>query len=170
MHRIDSYGATPDNKFTEGTPGPGVPVPPTEVSADIMNDMQENLCLVIEAAGIALVKGDYTQLLEAIRKISGSQVTRKVDVSGPVLVADSVLLVDCTAGPVTLTLLSAAAANARSITIIKADDSDNLLTLRAQAGQTLPTGEGRQDTVDLTLQEESIQILPDGVSHWYRVV
>lgn len=169
MHRIDSYGATPENQFTEGTPGPGVPVPPTEVSADFLNDIQENLCAVVEAAGIALVKGDYTQLLAAIQRFAGSSVTRTVDASGNILVTDSVLLVDATAGPVTINLLSAAAANARALTVIKVDATENAVTLQAQAGQTIPTSDGRQQTCDLTIQDEFVRILPDGVSHWPRI-
>lgn len=169
MHRIDSYGATPDNKFTEGTPGPGVPVPPTEVSADWANDIQENICAVVEAVGIALVKGDYTQLLQSIQKLAGGQVTRSVNASGNVLASDTVLLVDASGGPVILSLLSAAAANARALTVIKADDTENAVTLQAQAGQTLPTSEGRQPTLDFTMQDESIRIMPNGVNHWHRI-
>lgn len=169
MHRIDGYGATVDNLFTEGSPGPGVPVPPTDVTADWLNDHQENVCSVVEAAGIALVKGDYTQLLTAILRLQGGVATRTVAASGAILGTDSVLLVDCTAGPVTLTLLSAAAPTARALTVVKTDATDNAVTLQAQPGQTLPTSEGRQQTADLTMQDESIRILPDGVSHYYRI-
>lgn len=64
MHRIDVPSATPDNQFTEGSPSGGVPA--TTVAADWLNDLQENVCEVIEAAGIALSKGDSLQLLQAI--------------------------------------------------------------------------------------------------------
>lgn len=168
MHRIDGYGATEDNMFTEGSAGPGVPVPPTWVTAAWANDMQENVCEVVEAAGIALVKGDYTQLLAAIRKLFGGQVTRIVTETGPVLASDSVLVVDASAGPVTLTLPSAAAAGGMAITITKDDNSANAVTIQAQAGETLPTSEGRLQEADLTMQDESIKLLPNGVSHWLR--
>ena len=101
-------------------------------------------------------------------KLTGA-VTRSVAASGNVLATDSVLLVDATAGPVTLTLLSASTVLTRALTVIKVDDSENAVTVQAQAGQTLPTSEGRQQTCDLTIQDESIRILPDGVSHWHRV-
>lgn len=64
MHRIDSQSATNDKKFTEGSPSGGVPA--TVVTASWLNDVQENICYVIEQRGLPLVKGDKTQLLQAI--------------------------------------------------------------------------------------------------------
>lgn len=64
MHRIDTSTATEDNLYTDGDPAGGIPA--TVVDAAALNDMQENICLVIEAAGITLTKGDGTQLAEAI--------------------------------------------------------------------------------------------------------
>lgn len=64
MHRIDTDHATVDHKFTDADPG-------TVVDDDFMNALQEELCAVIEAAGIALVKGTNTQLLAAIEAIMG---------------------------------------------------------------------------------------------------
>ncbi len=69
MHRIDSAGATINNLFTEGNPALGIPA--TVVSDDIMNDIQEELCTVIEDQGIALVKGTQNQLLNAIKSLIG---------------------------------------------------------------------------------------------------
>lgn len=45
--------------------------PPTELTAEWHNDVQEEICAVIEGAGIELDKNDQTQLLKAIKKISG---------------------------------------------------------------------------------------------------
>lgn len=69
MHRIDGSGATIDNHFTEGNPA--LAIPATVVTDDIMNDIQDNICAVIEDQGIALVKGDVNQLLVAIKSIIG---------------------------------------------------------------------------------------------------
>lgn len=75
MHRIDRNGAaaapptliaaeeTP-GYFTEGDPQQAIPA--TVVSQDWLNDVQENIAYVIEQAGIALVKGTWTQLRTAI--------------------------------------------------------------------------------------------------------
>lgn len=76
MHRIDSATASPDENgagkdgFTEGDPGMGVP--PTALTAPWFNDAQEELCNLIEAMGITLVKGTQTQLLAALRSPVGS--------------------------------------------------------------------------------------------------
>lgn len=64
MHRIDAAGYAADNLFTDGNPSTGTPA--TVVDAAWLNDIQESLAQLIEAAGISLSKGDYTQLLKAI--------------------------------------------------------------------------------------------------------
>ena len=65
MHRIDHATAAPGNLFTEGNPATATPA--TTVTDDWLNDVQGNVCDVVETAGIALVKGDYTQLRQAIQ-------------------------------------------------------------------------------------------------------
>lgn len=67
MHRIDSFGATQDNRFTEGDPV--VPVPPTQVSADWLNAVQEEISHVVEGAGVSLDKQDNSQLLAAVNAL-----------------------------------------------------------------------------------------------------
>lgn len=63
MHRIDSPGAV-DGRFQNGNPAVGQQA--TQLTADWFNDMQENMAFAIEAAGIALEKGDPEQLRDAI--------------------------------------------------------------------------------------------------------
>jgi len=65
MKRIDAPGATPENLFTEGNPGTGTPA--TDIAADWLNSVQEEICSVVEAAGIALNGAVVNQLLTAIR-------------------------------------------------------------------------------------------------------
>lgn len=65
MHRIDHPTAAPGNLFTEGNPATATPS--TTVTDDWLNDVQENVCAVIEAAGLALEKGTGTQLRDAIQ-------------------------------------------------------------------------------------------------------
>lgn len=64
MFRIDSEGATLDNKYTEGDPSLGVPA--TVVSADWLNSVQEELSGFIEFNGIALNKASTSQLQAAL--------------------------------------------------------------------------------------------------------
>lgn len=64
MHRIDTAGATPDHHFQDGDPSTGTPS--TVIDASFMNSTQDELCNVIEAAGIAL-SADNDQLLKALK-------------------------------------------------------------------------------------------------------
>jgi microcystin-dependent protein len=67
MHRIDSSGSA-------GGLWQSNVNPTTQISADWMNDTQENLVGVLTAAGIAPVKGDYGQLAAAIATIVANAV------------------------------------------------------------------------------------------------
>jgi len=72
MHRIDTPTAQPDkfgpgkNGFTGGNPQTGQL--PTALDEDFFDAVQESVARVIEDAGIALVKGDHDQLLQALGK------------------------------------------------------------------------------------------------------
>jgi len=70
MHKVDSPGATIDNKFTEGNPALNILA--TEVSDDWLNDVQGSLVEVIEGVGRALVKGDDTQFRDSIFDMIGA--------------------------------------------------------------------------------------------------
>lgn len=75
MHRIDTAYATVANLFTEGNPAVGEPA--TRISDDWLNDLQEELCNVIESAGITLAKGTRTQLLSALTRLTSERVSVK---------------------------------------------------------------------------------------------
>lgn len=69
MHRIDSNGAV-DGKWQAGNPAIGQKA--TQIPADWMNTIQEEICYAIENSGGALDKSETTQLYDAIvRIISG---------------------------------------------------------------------------------------------------
>lgn len=78
MHRIDSYGATADNRFTDGDPV--VPTPPTVVKDDWLNAVQEEIAHVIETAGLTLDKSDNRQLALAI---SAYFTARRINTAAP---------------------------------------------------------------------------------------
>lgn len=67
MHRIDTPSATVDKRFTNGSPAGGVPA--TTVTAEWLNDIQENLAAVVEGAGIPLEKGEFSQVFTAIQQL-----------------------------------------------------------------------------------------------------
>lgn len=64
MFRIDSSGATVANRFTEGDPA--LSIPATVVSADFLNNVQEEFCKTIEEMGIVLDKLDENQHYDAL--------------------------------------------------------------------------------------------------------
>lgn len=63
MHRIDSNGAVA-GKWQAGNPAIGQRA--TQIPADWMNAVQEAICYLIETSGIELVKGDDSQLYDAV--------------------------------------------------------------------------------------------------------
>lgn len=66
MHRIDTDGHL-NNRFTDENIQTGQEA--TVIGADWPNAIQDEICAVIEAAGISLSKGDNNQLLEAIQAL-----------------------------------------------------------------------------------------------------
>lgn len=81
MHRIDTADAL-DEQFNDN---PSVQSPTTRVTAAWLNDVQENVCGPIEAAGIALEKGEGGQLLSAIGWMIDQVVPigSKIEIDGP---------------------------------------------------------------------------------------
>ncbi|MDL2266755.1 hypothetical protein LJC46_02050 [Desulfovibrio sp. OttesenSCG-928-G15] len=67
MHLIDGPGATEQGRFTEGDPV--IPIPATEVTADWLNAVQDELQAVLTAAGISPDKADNAQLVQAIKAL-----------------------------------------------------------------------------------------------------
>lgn len=70
MHRIDTSTKAADlfgagkHGFKDGDKANGIPA--TDLTAAFFNDLSENLAILVEACGIALAKGNYSQLLQAI--------------------------------------------------------------------------------------------------------
>lgn len=71
MHRIDTEGHD-NGRFQEGTPQIGQQG--TILGSDWLNDVQENIAEVIEAAGQDLEKGNFDQLRLAIQSMISSAV------------------------------------------------------------------------------------------------
>ena len=67
MHRIDADSHVA-NLFDEGDPG--VPREPTQVDADWLNAVQEEVASLIVGRGVALVKGTNTQLATALATVT----------------------------------------------------------------------------------------------------
>lgn len=96
MHRVDASGHVA-NMFSPGDPANGIV--PTQLDHEWHNAVQENMCQLIEGAGIALVKGDHTQLMDAVAamittaQLTAAQILARlitVDGAGSALDADTV--------------------------------------------------------------------------------
>lgn len=72
MHRIDGPAAGPGGVFIEGDPALGTPS--TVVTDDWANAVQEEICGVIEGAGLPLNKFSNAQLLAALTALIGRAV------------------------------------------------------------------------------------------------
>ena len=66
MHKIDGAGHVANSWVPEDIP---TNRPPTEITSDWMNAVQEELVNVVEGAGLTLNKPDNTQLLTAINRL-----------------------------------------------------------------------------------------------------
>ena len=67
MHRVDAQGHQ-DHQFFDGDSTGLDIVPATVIGAAWLNDVQENLCKLIEARGGTLKKGDHKLLIQTIGK------------------------------------------------------------------------------------------------------
>lgn len=84
MHRVDTEGHAA-GLFQDGTPQSGQQG--TMLSKDWFNDLQENICRVIEVGAVTpLVKGDYDQLRLAIASMIAGSV---VDWTGAIAAAQA---------------------------------------------------------------------------------
>lgn len=78
MHRIDTPTAQADkfgpgkNGFTNGDPSTGRRA--TDLNSDMWDAVQEEICTVVEKAGLALNKDQHDQLHQAIVKIITSKI------------------------------------------------------------------------------------------------
>ncbi|HBL4218922.1 TPA: tail fiber protein [Salmonella enterica subsp. enterica serovar Derby] len=83
MHRIDTPTAQKDkfgqgkNGFTNGDSATGRRA--TDLNSDMWDAVQEEVCTVIEAAGIPLSKGEHTQLHAAIDRLIAEQVKTRLE-------------------------------------------------------------------------------------------
>lgn len=157
MHKIDSTGTsaslpTPGavgatvGYFTEGDPNTATPA--TVVSADWLNAVQEELVGVIEGLGITLDKTSQSQLLAALKRLSGQgDITNKATADSPYTMALGAqqLVVDTTSGNATVNLPTAASVIGRRFTVIK--------SVAANAIDVTPNG---TDTINGVNAAESI--------------
>jgi hypothetical protein len=155
MDRIDHPTATEERLFTGGNPGAGIP--PTRVTSDWLNDVQEELCAVIEGAGLVLDPEDRTQLTQAILVIVLAQLDTLdvADIDGLQAALDAKAAADHDHAVADVTGLQTALdgkaatehghdmADVDGLPVIVAGDAGKLLRVKADlSGHELVTGRG----------------------------
>ena len=139
MHRTDAPGHVANLHVDANPPTAG-----TTVAAATMNALQEELAGVVEAMGIALVKGTNTQVLAALRalfadgrpSISAAVASNALTVSIKTLVAGA----DATAGtPIRFSFIDPASAS-NSVPVVRSLTAASSIVI--SSGSTLGTGNG----------------------------
>lgn len=146
MHRVDTDGHVA-NAFADGDPQVGQQG--TIIDEVWLNDLQENICLLIEAAGIALLKGDGEQLKDAVMALDAA-----------ILAVAQTYTDDREAAEITARNAAIAAAVAAEATA-RAADVDAEEAARIAADTAL---DGRLDTIEDALDEQATV----GSGHWMK--
>lgn len=154
--------------------GPWIDIPQldTEISNPTFTDRTSGTGLAA-ALGTVTLTGLYTPSSVTVtaptglRIINGQSAYPVTEVSAnyTVHVIDKVILVDASAGPITITLISAAW-TPNTYTVKKIDSSANAITIAAQAGQTIDGAA----TKTLTAQWQALTAIPARVAsawNWY---
>lgn len=160
---INLFGAGKDG-FKNGDLATGVQ--PTNLDAGWFNQMQEEIAQTIEGAGIGINENYNTQLLQAVRRMSGGYV-RMVMAGHTVLTADDAGLVvlDATAGAVTIALPRANVLKALPFTFRRIDSTVNLVTVSV-AGIGGDVIDGEATSFELT-GNQAKNLVSDGTGVWY---
>jgi hypothetical protein len=138
----------------------------TDVTAEWLNSVQEEILGPIEAAGLGPDAGDWAQLRKALSRLFGGGL--RTVTANTALTADDagLVLVDASGGSRTYALPLASAANGRPlrVALVRTDSSGNAVNIQRAGADTI------EGAVNLPLRVgDRITLLSDGVSAW-RVV
>jgi hypothetical protein len=134
---VDLFGAG-KHGFKDGNIALGVA--PTDLNASWFNEVQEEILSVIEGAGIVADSAVLTQLAKAISRMSGRAIkTINAALSPYVVTADDagLLLLDATAGNVSVTMPSAATVKGMPFALRRVDTTANTVTINRAGADTL---------------------------------
>lgn len=141
-------------------------IQPTNLDSDWFNQVQEEISRVIEGGGLVLDGNVKTQLLQAIRRMAGGNV-RTITAGHTVLTADDagLVLVDGTAGGVTIALPPASILKALPFTFRRIDSTGNVVTISV-AGTGADVIDAGDSTFGL-IGNDTRKVVSDGVSSWH---
>lgn len=159
---VDLFGAG-KHGFKDGDLSLGVQ--PTDLDAEWFNAQQEEKMSVIEAAGVVATAGVYTQLLQALRRLFGGNVTTVNFAASPfALTRDhaGAVLVDATAGNVVLNLPAAALLTGLQFEFRRKDSSVNTVTINRAGADVIDEAE-----TSIVLPPKAVRrIRADGATGW----
>ena len=172
MQRIDGDAVvvaqpTPVAESAPGYFGRGNPAlnqKSTQVTADWLNQVQEELLAAIVAAGLTPSKTDNDQLLEAILLLASgapAAVTQTMTTSAAVSSGVTVVFIDCTSGSVTATL--PAASSKRKILFIRIDSTANTATVQRAGSDTILGA----NSVEIDGYGSKLELIPTGTT-WFQ--
>lgn len=168
MHRIDTatratdlFGSGKDG-FTDGNPATATLS--TRLNASWFNGTQEEICRIVEAAGLALDTEAYNQQLSALKILFGGNVTLVSTTSTLLKTNFGLVLIDASSGNVTVTLPTSATIAAARLTIARIDTSNNTVTIARASTDTI---EGAT-SVGVAVAERKT-LMSDGISAWYVI-
>lgn len=157
----DKFGAG-KHGFQAGNPGVGTLA--TKFSATWADNVQQEIVNAIEGAGIAINNGDQQQLLKAIKRIAGANVTTIV---GTQSINDNhagLVLIDATAGNIVITLPAASLRACLPYLFYRTDNSVNTVTIQRAGGDGIDQG---LTNFTLPAQGDYRGILAGGASTWF---
>ncbi|WP_316154695.1 gp53-like domain-containing protein [Cupriavidus sp. BIC8F] len=163
MERIN----TPDGLFSDGTAAAGY-LDGTVVIAKWLNDMQEEACAIPLAAGLALDGSKRDQILTGLRRLFGGNVTT-INTAGATalsLANSGLVLIDATAGNITLNLPAANVLAAVRYVFRRIDATANTITINRAGADTIDLG---ATSFSLAEAGDYRHITSDGVSRWVTV-
>jgi hypothetical protein len=149
--------------FSGGNPALGQAA--TTPGFEWFNGVQEELVGLLTRAGVTPAQADLTQLRQSLDRLYGGAYT--VLTTNATLTADmaGLVVVDATAGPLTITLPAGSAANNRPIRyhIVRQDSSANTVTIQ-RAGSDLFFGNATSISLP---RQSSMSLISSGFSAWY---
>lgn len=143
----------------------GAGIVPTDFNAEFFNGLQEELLSIIEAAGIVPDAGTRNQVLSAIRRLSGDNITTINFAASPYTITAAnagLVLLDATAGNLVINLPAAATLAGLRLEFLRVDSTVNTVTINRAGANTIDG----QTAFSLTEMNSGRTIRSDGVSQW----
>lgn len=163
--QVDKFGPG-KHGFSAGNPAGGVPA--TYFSPDWADAVQQELINIVEGAGVAPTAAVLTQVRQAIKRITGGNVTTVNFAGSPfALTADhaGMVLVDATAGNVVINLPAANVLAGLPYAFRRTDTSVNTVTVNRAGADTIDEG-----GISFALTSKAIQqVRSNGATTWSTV-